>query len=228
MNNALSSESHIGGKLSSDNYIDINRQAFDQLSSDYLNRANSKSVYETPASVLVAHVLDFFEPGAVLEALEVGPGAGEALSVFHASGCITTAVELSAAIIEIAKIQSPYTKFIQGNILEINFDDHQFDVIFAGALVHLFPKHDATNLLKLFDKWLRKDGILFLSTTVHDLPDEGFFIKSDYNHSIKRFRKKWTEPEFKNFVEERFDIQRTLHTSEPDRNKKWVAHLCKH
>ena len=228
MNNALNPESDDDTNLLLDNYIEINRLAFDQLSSDYLNRANSKSVYETPASVLIAHVLDFFDSGTGLEVLEVGPGSGEALSVFQANCCVTTAVELSEAIIKIAITKSPHTKFIRGNILDSNFDDRQFDIIFAGALIHLFPKQHANKLLTLFANWLKKDGVLFISTTVNDLAEEGFFIKSDYNHAVTRFRKKWTEPEFKSFIEDRFDIVKTIHTNETDRDKKWVAHLCKH
>ena len=208
-------------------YIAINRHAFDQLSVEYLKRDLIKSDFETPAEYLVDCILNYKNKNDELLVLEVGPGSGKTLRYFESISCRTTAVDLSEKIIDVAKSNSPKTVFIHGNILDVAFYPCQFDVIFAGALIHLFPKNDAKKLVKQFSRWMKEDGVMFINTTINDKSEEGFFIKSDYGNSVKRFRRKWTEKEFNKFITEHFSILKTIYTDEKDRNKMWVGYICK-
>ncbi|HEY8781059.1 MAG TPA: class I SAM-dependent methyltransferase [Mucilaginibacter sp.] len=217
----------INNDISAEDYIEVNRRAYDQLSDEYIKRSLIVSDFETPAGYLVESALQYTKRNKELSVLEVGPGSGKAIQYFETLRCRTTAVDLSGKIIELAKINSPSTIFIHANILELNFLPCQFDVIFAGALIHLFPKFDAIKLIKKFCIWIKKDGVLFISTTINDKSEEGFSIKSDYENSVKRFRKKWTETEFRDLISEYFTILNTIYTDEKDRNKIWVGHICK-
>lgn len=209
------------------NYIEINRRAYDLLSDEYSKRFATKSIFETPATHLVDRVLQHKTGSRDLSVLEIGPGSGEAVKHFEAMSCRTTAVDLSDKVIKLAKINSPNTIFIHSNILDINFYENQFDVIFAGALIHLFPKVDAEELMKKISTWIKKDGIFFVSTTINGKSEEGVFRKTDYLNSVVRFRKRWTEVEFKEFVTQNFAIIETIYTNERDRGKVWIGYICK-
>jgi SAM-dependent methyltransferase len=209
-------------------YIKINQLAYDTLYQEYDKRANQKSKFEESAETLGGAVLNCVKHRFEHKlALEVGPGSGEILNFFEENGCRTVAVELSTKIANIAKSRSPRTVFILGDITEIEFADDQFEIIYAGALIHLFPLDDALELLQKFRKWLKPSGILFVNTTINLFSEEGYYTKTDYGLQVKRFRRKWTEQEFLTKLQNiGFEILERLFTDEQDREKQWVAFLC--
>jgi len=158
--------------------------------------------------------------------LEIGPGTGRMLPIFEELNCQTYAVELSRNMIEYAKKKSPHTIFLEGNVLEAKYKKGFFDAIFMGAVIHNFPKEDAKKLLKLVYDWIKEDGKVLIYTTIHEKSEEGFYEKQDYTGNIVRFRKKFTEMELKEMLEEAgFQITYTMHTSEPDRHKNWLTYV---
>ena len=161
--------------------------------------------------------------------LEIGPGTGRILKLLEEKlNCRTCAVELSEEMIKYAKIKSPNTLFIEDNILNVNFSENTFDAIFMGALIHNFPKEDAKQLLLLAYKRIKEEGKILIYTTIHDKSEEGYYEKEDYSGNIIRFRKKFTEEELKELVEEyNFEIVYKMYTEEPDRNKKWLTYIIK-
>jgi len=210
-------------------YTRVNQAAYDILAHEYDKRAEVKSNYEETADTLGGAVIKHAQKTPDnLSVLEVGPGSGEIISFFEQLGCRTIAVELSEKIAEIAKARSPNTFYILGDILEVKFQSNQFDIIYAGALIHLFPLQDALILLSNFMQWLKPNGVLFINTTVHSSSEEGYFMKIDYGTMVKRFRRKWTEEEFLEVLKDTgFEILERLFTNEVDRQKIWVAFLCR-
>lgn len=214
-------------KVGLSNYIEINRKAYNSLSHEYKIRGEVKSGYEETPSFLVDNILDVLPQNKVYNVLEIGPGSGEIVEEFEKKGNRTIAVELSIEISKIVKDKSPQTIVINSNILEVNFLFNQFDIIYAGALIHLFDENDASILLKKISKWLKKDGVLFINTTKSKVTEEGFYYKEDYKVKVKRFRRKWKENDFENLVKEKFSIEKTLYTNELDRKKIWVGYICR-
>lgn len=210
-------------------YVRINQIAYDTLYNEYNTRVTTKSEYEEKSELLAGTVLNCAKKSfKKITVLEIGPGSGEILSYFEENGCRTVAVELSTKMVEVAKIRSPHTVFIINDITETKFSTDQFEVIYAGALIHLFPLKTSLELLKKFYSWLKPNGIIFINTTIHDVSEEGYFTKHDYEIPVKRFRKKWTEKEFVLALQNTgLEIIQRLFTNEQDRNKQWVAFLCK-
>ena len=68
--------------------------------------------------------------------------------------------------------------------------------------------------------------MLFINTTANLKSEEGYLVKHDYVGGIKRYRKKWTESEFEEFISAKFTIVKTLYTNEINRDKKWVGYIC--
>lgn len=206
------------------NYLDVNRNAYDQLAIEYEKRRENHSKYEEKVEYLGNSALKYISEQFPINVVEIGPGAGQMLAFFEKNNCRTIGVELSYNMAQIAKKYSPNSLIINQNVNEVNFKDGQMHLVYMGAVIHLFPKEDAGKLLLKVWRWLKKDGIIFVNTTCHDKSCEGFFVKKDYAGKKVRFRKYWTEIEFEKFVINcGFDIIDKLYTNEIDRGKKWVA-----
>lgn len=209
-------------------YIAVNRQAYDRLAEHYRERRQQKSEYEEGpeklAGMLTSNYLGKLDDAKYLE---VGPGSGEVLSIIEGRVAESTAVELSLHIINLCKEITSKTKFIHSNILESNFSSSSFDLIYLGAIIHLFPKKDATILMERLFSWLSNKGLLFINTTIAQKSSEGYYEKRDSIGKVKRFRKCWIEEEFIQFiVDSNFRILKKYYTQEDDRSKVWVGLLC--
>ena len=200
------------------------------MSDHYRSRRNVKSEYEEKPDTLVQSVLNHCKdvsPNS-LTAIEVGPGAGEILRAFTRKGVQTFAIELSAEMIVLSREIAPSTTYFHANVLDFDWQLSQVDIVYAGALIHLFTKVDAKKVLTKFHEWLTQDGILFINTTIADISGEGFSSKKDSDIEVLRYRKKWREEELISFVEASgFEIKEKLFTSEIDRDKKWIGLICK-
>ncbi|MGM0219382.1 class I SAM-dependent methyltransferase [Enterococcus sp. AZ126] len=209
-------------------YIKINKQTYDLLALEYDNRRQHISKFEEKTEVLGNSVLNHVTKKKTNSlVLEIGPGAGQMLSFFENNGYKTVGIELSSNMAKIAKKTSPTSTILNLDINDAEFLNGSFDIIYMGALIHLFPIEDAMKLMQDVRRWLKEKGILFINTTCNSVEIEGFFRKNDYLGSKKRFRRYWTEMSFENFVcLNGFSIKEKLYTNEVDRDKKWVAFIC--
>lgn len=209
-------------------YLEVNAQVYNQLAEDYLLRREKPSKYEETTEYLGNSVFKYISKKPQKNVLEIGPGAGQILCYFEKKGCRTIGIELSKNMAKVAKQYSPKSIIINDDANNVDLLGNQFQLVYMGALIHLFPKTDARKLLLKVWKWLEKEGIIFINTTCHDRSYEGFYEKKDYNSKQIRFRRYWTEREFEEFVINcGFSIIEKLYTNEVDRNKKWVALIGK-
>ena len=214
--------------MKSNDYIKINKQAYDSLWQDYKNRSIHKSSVEEKPDVLGGTILEFARKiFRRIKVLEVGPGSGEILNYFEKNNCQTLAVEISEKIANLAMDTSPNSKIINDDIMNVSFPESQFEIIYAGAVIHLFTLEDARIILRKFYKWLKPKGYMFINTTIHTSSSEGFLKKEDSKKSIIRYRRYWTEEELINELDNvDFSIKKRLFTDEKDRDKKWVAFIA--
>lgn len=210
-------------------YINVNKLAYNKFAAQHINRHNKISKYDLTDENWIKLLEEKLLKRSSNNVLEIGPGTGRILKIFEEKlNCRTCAVELSEEMIKYAKVKSPNTIFIEDNILNVKFSKDSFDAIFMGALIHNFPLEDVKKLLLLVYKWIKEDGKILIYTTIHEKSEEGYFEKEDYDGNIVRFRKKFTENELKELVEEcGFEITYKMYTEEPDRNKKWLTYIVK-
>lgn len=211
-------------------YIKINKKAYNTFAVQHADRHKKIGKYDlTDEDWIKLLSEELLNKNIKNNVLEIGPGTGRILKLLEEKlNCRTCAVELSEEMIKYAKIKSPNTLFIEDNILNVKFSENTFDAIFMGALIHNFPKEDAKKLLLLANKWIKDDGKILIYTTIHNISEEGYYEKEDYSGNIVRFRKKFTEKELKDLVEEcKFKIVYKMYTEEPDRNKKWITYIIK-
>lgn len=209
-------------------YISKNRIAYDLLAEQYQQRIQNASPYEEKIDCLGNFALKYVSNKQSIKVMEIGPGPGNMLAYFESKGCRTIGIELSYNMAKLCLQNSPNSFVVNANILEMNFYSKQFDLIYLGAVFHLFPKHDANILLEKIKRWLTPRGIVFINTTCEDSSVEGFSAKVDYTFNIVRFRKRWTESEFLDYLaEHNLQILDKMYTDEQDRKKRWLAVVCR-
>lgn len=125
-------------------YIEINKKAYDRLWAEYKKRGVQNSVYEERPEVLGGSVLEHAKKTfSKISVLEIGPGSGEILEFFENNNCETFAIEFSKKIAALAKERSPRSSIIVDNVLNASFPTSKFEIVYAGALIHLFTFEDA-------------------------------------------------------------------------------------
>ena len=209
-------------------FVQTNRIVYDALAREYAFRRDNLGQYSESTEYLGYSLLKNVSDRSHLQVMEIGPGAGQILRYFEDNGCRTIGVELSQEMCCLCRTQSPNSIIINGDICEVNFGIEQFDLIYMGAIIHLFPLQDAKILMKKVWTWLKYNGYVFVNTTCHAKSYEGYSRKQDYPSEINRFRRCWREDDFEQFISESgFSVKEKLYTDEKDRMKRWVALIGK-
>ncbi len=209
-------------------YIQQNQQIYNELAYQYAERDFHKAHDTEKVSSMANFLLDSYS-GSGNRYVEIGPGTGQVLNYFSQQGFETLGIELSEIMADIAKENSPDSKIINKNVLDCNLHPGSYDLIYASALIHLFPIKDALFLMQKIRNWLTHDGLLFLNTTTHYVNFEGYFKKEDYRgKDLFRFRRLWSEYSFISFVQNSgFEIIKSFKTNESSRGKRWLGLTCK-
>lgn len=121
------------------NIINVNRNAYDQLASEFNSRESDLANYKQNLKVYISRFVKESE-----NVLEIGPGTGHLLQILENLGCRTTAIELSEKMCELIRKNSPETVVLIQDIFTVNFCARQFDVICALALIHTIPSREAS------------------------------------------------------------------------------------
>lgn len=98
--------------------------------------------------------------------LDVGCGTGRLFPFMNVRECRYTGLDISDAIIKIAKAQyeAQSVQFLHGDILEIPCNDDQFDVVVVLAVLHHIPSEVLRRkALKECRRVLKNDGTLILT-----------------------------------------------------------------
>lgn len=200
-------------------YLAFNEATYDAVADEYGQRISEYS--RRDRKLMEPFLSALSVQGGYQGVLELGPGSGLCSKILADEGFDTTAVELAGKIIDIAKRTSPSTMFIHDDFLSHDFGDKTFDGVFAKAFIHLFPKNDALKVMGKIAQLTNPGGVLFLATTVHDVPSEGYEGKADYADTPLRFRKKWTVDELHKALKSDWRIIDENFNEE--RGKKWLA-----
>jgi SAM-dependent methyltransferase len=210
-----------------DNYIDINRDAYDKLCDDgYYDKVEYDNT-EISCDRVYSQYCKINNGSKPLNVLELGPGIGRALHYFSTVyNCNTTAIELSQKMAIKAKRMAPSANIIVCDVKDINILIHsQFDIIYANAFIHLFPEQDALFVLQNYSKLLKDSGLIYLSTTINQEYKVGIFRKM--NLKVERFRVFYTEPKIIELVTNcNLSIIDKWIMTEPTRKQEWIYVIC--
>ncbi|MFW9951084.1 MAG: class I SAM-dependent methyltransferase [Candidatus Thorarchaeota archaeon] len=107
------------------------------------------------------YALELFKKHDLNKILVPGAGYGRNTKLFSDAGLEVTAIEFSESAINLAKKFNPKTRFFQGSVLDMPFDDENYDGIYSCNVLHLFLKDDRISFLKKCYKQLRAKGFVF-------------------------------------------------------------------
>lgn len=205
----------------------LNQVAYEMLTEQYADRAKSPGPNQETPDFLAGLITNRLSK-PIDKILEMGPGAGRVLNEFSKTAREVIAIEISPSMANLAQKMAPSATIIVADALDVCFPDRSLDGVYAGAFIHLFPTMDGARLIRNISKWVKSDGVVFISTTVSDTDSEELEIKKDYAGSIVRYRVKWTESSFRNFISENgLEIIDCTYTNETERGKTWIGLICK-
>jgi ubiquinone/menaquinone biosynthesis C-methylase UbiE len=93
--------------------------------------------------------------------LDAGCGAGRDADILSKQGLEVTGVDLSGGLLEVARKTFPEITFVQGNLLDLPFDDASFDGVWSNtSLLHLETAEDVKRALGEIYRVLKKPGLL--------------------------------------------------------------------
>lgn len=98
--------------------------------------------------------------------LDIGSGPGNEAVFLAKQGMKVTGLDLNPEAIELAKklsdLQKVSIKFVQGDALELPFEDNSFDVVNDTFVFHHFERSIRKKYAREVNRVLKKDGIFIL------------------------------------------------------------------
>jgi cyclopropane fatty-acyl-phospholipid synthase-like methyltransferase len=206
-------------------YLEINKNAYNALAQEFYNKDNIRNPgSKTISDYFTGHLKKRFHYPIILE---LGPGTGHIAKFLSNSGCEVDAIEFSEKMAEICKKNSPNANVIFGDFLDYNFGNKKYSGILAVAFIHLFSSEDVKLVMKKINNLLDKKGLAFISTTLNDKVEEGYFVKENFCQKVERFRKKYTPSEIEKLIyNTNFNIlDFNINEDSEIQDKKWMNYL---
>lgn len=98
------------------------------------------------------------------EVLDVGCGSGIPVTKFFADlGYLTTGIDLSQSMIDLAAKNVPQATFLKRNMIELDFEEASFDAIVSFYALFHTPRELHERIIADFYKFLKPGGILLFS-----------------------------------------------------------------
>ena len=175
-------------------YLAVNRDAYDALSSEYAARSHEYALRDI---FLMAPLLVYLKKAfqySQVRILDIGPGSGLNMKICQEHGFSVVGVDISPKIVGNLSRSLPSSELILGDFLTADIPG-SFHGVISKASLHLFPKEDGLKYLQKIDALLLPSGMAYISVTASEVSTEGFSQKTDYSGNVVRFKKSWTKSE---------------------------------
>jgi ubiquinone/menaquinone biosynthesis C-methylase UbiE len=143
--------------------VDRTRRFYDTVATAYAEMIPDTR-YES--AIDLAMVRDFVDllPDDHKDVLDAGCGTGRMIGHLHALDpqIVPTGLDLSPAMLDVAKTAHPGIRFVEGSLAELPFDDGSFAGILAWySIIHTAP-HDLARVFEDFRRVLRPGGLALI------------------------------------------------------------------
>lgn len=165
-------------------YRALVRRSYDRCAQRYVGTRREEG---EPA---LAHLLERLGAGAAV--LDIGCGGGVPVARTLARKADVIGVDLSSQMIRIARENVPRATFLQGDILEQEFDEGQFDAVVAFYSIFHLPREEHGTLFRRIYAWLKPGGYLMATLSQWNEPaytEDDFFNETMYwsNYSLSEY-----------------------------------------
>ena len=127
---------------------------------------NSKEFSDSSDKVFHSDMIDEFTrciSDKNARVLDVGCGNGRDSGALDEKGFVVVGLDASKKLLEIARKKYPKVEFVEGNFLELPFQDESFDAIWAHAsLLHVENHDQAVQAISECSRILKSGGVLHL------------------------------------------------------------------
>ena len=140
------------------------------------------------------------QPGASV--LDIGCGSGMKCKYFCDRGFKVLGIDISDAMIEIAKREAPRAEFKLLSMADLDSIPDTFDAVFAQASLLHIPKKDAGDVVMKMARRVAKDGLLYIAVKEarEGMPDEQIMTENDYGYDYERFFSFFTMDELEEYL----------------------------
>lgn len=129
--------------------------------------------------------------------LDVGCGSGRDYQLLQGKYDYT-GVDYSTGLLTVAKQKFPKAIFVEGDILNLPFEENAFDGFWAVASLLHIPKEKITRALGEIKRVVKKDGVGFIALK----KGEGEkMVADDGDEQDQRFFAYWQKDEFENVLQ---------------------------
>lgn len=139
------------------------KKAYDDIAGVYLNWTQPSHKTRLFYLEIMLRSLDSAKGNRQINVLELGCGAGVPCTQLLASReyISVTANDISDTQIAMAKERLPRSvKLIQGDMMELEFGQEQFDAVLAMYSIFHLPRNEQTTILRRIFEWLKPGGQL--------------------------------------------------------------------
>lgn len=109
------------------------------------------------------YALKLFLTHGVRTVLVPGSGYGRNTKLFSASGLDVVGIEISETAYKMAGQFDPRSKFYNGTVLDMSFDNRQYDAIYCFNVLHLLRHQERQQFLRECIGKLRPQGLAFFT-----------------------------------------------------------------
>lgn len=136
--------------------------------------------------------------------LDVGCGPGHYSKIFSEKGHLVTGLDLSAKMLEQAKLIWHKGKFVQMDMQYMGFQNNAFDAIWVCASFSHIPEIVVLPTLLEFRRLLRKGGLLFINAKIDASPIviESVEEMKDYKKEGRFFQRYSSSEHFANYLQQ--------------------------
>ncbi len=157
-------------------------KAWNSIAIDYEKQFMDIDIYNSS--------IDYFKNSlrtSKAEVLEIGCGPGNITKFLSVNWpeLNITAIDISANMIDIAKVHAPFVKFKLMDVRDLNLIEGVFDGIICGFTLPYLSIRDREKMIQDCSKLLQTNGILYLSY-VHGIDDKSQLFE-DENGNTMRF-----------------------------------------
>lgn len=136
-------------------------QTYDKIAADYCKKTRQIKYLNWEESY-IKKLLDFISKSEPF-ILDVGCGDGRHCVLIEKSGGRFLGIDLSQAMVEVAKKYYPKGNFRKMDMRKLDFFDNSFDGIWASGSIYHVPKSDLGQVIEEFKRVLTIDGALAIN-----------------------------------------------------------------
>lgn len=176
------------------NYKALVRAGYDRCAKDY---EQARLTQDHPELDLL---IERLPPQATV--LDIGCGSGLPVARALARQAQVTGVDLSAEMVHRARENVPAGRFIQADIMALDFPVSSFEAVVAFYSIFHLPREEHPLLLRRIHAWLKPSGYLLATVTRHNEAaylEDNFFGVTMYfsNFSLEKYDQLLTEIGFR-------------------------------